>query len=246
MTARSAPETSAVPSLPVADLIGFTEVPARAPHQVHSQRFQPYLTPLSGCVPYPGVDGEGRISAGLGLDSVSDGCTDSPGQTYSRSVQMQEYRAIVYAWYFPRDCPSPGRGHPHDWEGAVVWLRGRGEDAEMLSFSYSQHGRLFTVVPSSQNTHQGRPMLAYSRYGAQVTHSMWLHDAPGELFPLIDWEDLTPAARHALNHGDYGAGTPLVRDGAFEKNVYHSWAGEPELIMDLRNGTPAGVRARQR
>lgn len=43
-----------------------------------------------------------------------------------------------------------------------------------------------------------------------------------------------PAARTALNEGDYGAGTPLIRDGASERNVYHSWAGDPALIMDLR------------
>lgn len=43
-----------------------------------------------------------------------------------------------------------------------------------------------------------------------------------------------PAARTALNEGDYGAGTPLIRDGAFERNIYHSWAGDPALIMDLR------------
>lgn len=43
-----------------------------------------------------------------------------------------------------------------------------------------------------------------------------------------------PAARTALNEGDYGAGTPLIRDGAFERNIYHSWAGDPAPIMDLR------------
>jgi hypothetical protein len=31
-----------------------------------------------------------------------------------------------------------------------------------------------------------------------------------------------------------------MRDGAFERNVYHSWAGDPALIMDLRNGTRGG------
>lgn len=245
-TAPGSPSAPPIPTLPAAELIGFEEVPALEPRQLHAKRFQPFLTPLTGCVPHPGVDAQGRISAGLGLDSVSDGCTDSPGQAYSRSVRLEEYRAIVYAWYFPRDCPSPGRGHPHDWEGAVVWLRDEGEDAEMISFSYSQHGRLFTLEPSARTTHEGRPMLAYSRYGEQVTHSMWLHDSPGELFPLIDWEDLTPAARHALNHSDYGAGTPLMRDGAFEHNVYHSWAGDPALIMDLRNGTrPDAGRRRE-
>lgn len=229
-----------IPTIPSDAVIGFEEVVPHLPRQLHATRFQPYLTPLTGCVPHPGVDAEGRISAGLGLDSVSDGCTDSPGQTYSRSVAMDEYRAIVYAWYFPRDCPSPGRGHPHDWEGAVVWLHGEGEAAELISFSYSQHGRLFTVLPTPENTQDGHPLLAYSRYGESVTHSMWLHDSPGWLYPLIDWEDLTPAARTALNEGDFGAGTPLMRDGAFERNVYHSWAGDPALIMDLRNGTRGG------
>ena len=40
--------------------------------------------------------------------------------------------------------------------------------------------------------------------------------------------------RTALNEGDYGAGISLIRDGAFERNIYHSWAGDPALIMDLR------------
>ena len=40
--------------------------------------------------------------------------------------------------------------------------------------------------------------------------------------------------RTALNEGDYDAGISLIRDGAFERNIYHSWAGDPALIMDLR------------
>lgn len=40
--------------------------------------------------------------------------------------------------------------------------------------------------------------------------------------------------RAALSEGDYGAGTPLIRDGASERNVYHSWARDPALIVDLR------------
>ena len=226
-----------IPTLPHDEIVGVTPVVPTTPAQILSARFQPTLTVLTGCVPHPGVDAAGRISAGLGLDHVSAGATDSPGQAYSRTLQLEDHWAIVYAWYFPRDCPSPGRGHPHDWEGAVVWLRGGAEDAEMLSFSYSQHGRLFPVVPTAETTHEARPMLAYSRYTEKVTHSMWLHDQPGVLHPLIDWEDLTDAARHALNEGDYGAGTPLVRDGAFERNVYHSWAGDPAQIMDLLGWT---------
>ncbi len=223
-----------IPVIPHDQVRGFPEVEPTEPRQILAKRFQPFLTVLTGCVPHPGVDAEGRISAGLDTDSVSAGGEDSPGQTYSRSVQMGDYRAIVYAWYWPKDCPSPGRGHRHDWEGAVLWIRESDPEPELISISYSQHGRFFTVEPTEQNTHQGRPMLAYSRYGEEITHSMWLHDAPGELYPLIDWEDLTEEARRALNEGDYGAGTPLVRDSAFRRYVYHTWPGGPAEILDLR------------
>ncbi|WP_114853970.1 NPP1 family protein [Brachybacterium sp. YJGR34] len=230
-----------IPTLPHDQIVGFEEVEPVEERQILAARFQPYLAPLTGCVPYPGVDAAGRISAGLPADSVAEGGRDSRGQAYSRSVALPGHRAIVYAWYFPKDCPSPGRGHRHDWEGAVVWLRegqtSGPEDAVMISFSYSQHGRLFTVEPTAEVTHEGRPMLGYSRYGETVTHSMWLHDAPGTLHPLIDWEDLPEAARTALNEGDYGAGTPLMRDGAFRRNVYHSWPGGPAEIMDLLAAT---------
>ncbi|GAA4997893.1 NPP1 family protein [Actinopolymorpha pittospori] len=227
------PTISTIPTIPHDEVIGFDEVERVEPRQILVKRFQPYLVSLTGCVPHPGVDAEGRISAGLGVDSVADGCTDSPGQAYSRSMRLGDYAVIVYAWYFPRDCPSPGRGHRHDWEGAVLWVHGHDDDARLISISYSQHGRLFTVEPTEHNTHDGRPMLAYSSYGEKVTHSMWLHDVPGDLHPLIDWEDLPAVARTALNEGDYGAGTPLIRDGAFKRNVYHSWPGEPGVIMDL-------------
>ncbi|KAJ5667679.1 necrosis inducing protein [Penicillium maclennaniae] len=36
--------------------------------------------------------------------------------------EAPDYYALMYAWYMPKDEPSDGLGHRHDWEGVIVWL----------------------------------------------------------------------------------------------------------------------------
>ncbi|WP_345478542.1 NPP1 family protein [Nesterenkonia rhizosphaerae] len=198
-----------------------------------AQRHQPYLSVLSGCVPYPAVDAQGRVSEGLPTDSPEEGCSQSSGQCYYRAVKRGDLWGIVYAWYFPKDCPAPGAGHRHDWEGAVIWARDDEGTTQLEHFGYSQHGRFFIVEADTHTAYHGHPLLAYSRYGERVTHSMWLHDQPGGLQPLIGWEELPAASRRALNVADFGAADVLIADRNFQRNLFKAWPGQPEEVMDL-------------
>lgn len=229
-----------MPTLPHDQIVPLPVPSPGGAAQQLAARFQPYLTVVTGCAPHPAVDAAGNISEGLDVDSVADGCGSSPGQVYSRSRQLGDRIAIVYAWYFPKDCPAPGLGHRHDWEGAVCWLRTTPQGRlELESFAYSQHGRFYSVAPTAMNTVEERPLLAYSSYRGRITHSMWLNlppigdGHPGTLHPLVDWTELPDAAREALETADFGAGDVLCTDRNFRKNLMKSWHGGPQELMDL-------------
>ncbi|CAH1221849.1 hypothetical protein PAECIP111890_05304 [Paenibacillus sp. JJ-223] len=99
-------------------VVGFAEVTPATVTQQAAKRFQPYLKVYHGCVPFPAVDAAGNTSGGLQTSGASNGqCSQSTGQVYSRSAWYNGVWAIMYAWYFPKDSPSPGLGHRHDWEG---------------------------------------------------------------------------------------------------------------------------------
>ncbi|GMF12899.1 unnamed protein product [Phytophthora lilii] len=87
-------------------------------------RYKPQLTVSYGCHPYPAVQADGSVSAGLKGTGPADGeCMGSSlgSQVYSRSDWYDDKWAIMYAWYLPK-----GRGTQfqsrHSWETAVVWI----------------------------------------------------------------------------------------------------------------------------
>lgn len=76
----------------------------------------------------------------------SDGCSSSTGQVYSRSGTYNGKFAIMYAWYWPKDEPSDGIGHRHDWESAVVWLSAQSTSASLVGAAASAHGDFGTTT----------------------------------------------------------------------------------------------------
>lgn len=73
-------------------------------------------------------------------------CSSSTGQVYARGGTYNGRFAIMYAWYMPKDSPSTGLGHRHDWESSVVWLSAQSTSATIVGGAASAHGDFDTTT----------------------------------------------------------------------------------------------------
>ncbi|KAI1193051.1 NPP1-domain-containing protein [Nemania serpens] len=182
-------------------------------------KFKPWLKVVNGCVPFPAVDANGNTSGGLAPTGDQSGkCSSSTGQVYTRGEQYDDKYALMYSWYMPKDSPSSGIGHRHDWECIVVWLDGDSADsASIVGLSTSGHGD-FDTITSDFPVDGTRPKIEY--YSTwPIDHQLGTTDAIGGEQPLIAWEDLTDAARTALEDTDFGAANVPFKDANFESNL---------------------------
>lgn len=146
----------------------------------------------------------------------SDGCSSSTGQVYARAESYNNAFAIMYAWYMPKDSPSDGLGHRHDWESIVVWLSAESTSATLLGVSASAHGDFQTNT--SPNLSGTSPLIRY--YSTwPVNHQLGFTSTVGGLQPLIAYESLTDAARTALANTDFGSANVPFKDANFENNL---------------------------
>lgn len=203
---------------------GFSEVTATTTTQKAAKLFQPTLKVTNGCVPFPAVDAKGNTSGGLAPSGGSSaGCSSSTGQVYARSAWYNGVWAIMYAWYFPKDEPSTGMGHRHDWEAAVIWVDDPAADRpKILSISYSQHGEFGNASSSSSNTSGTHPKVEYKSIWP-LNHALYLTSTVGGTQPLIGWDDLTKEARDALNNTDFGDANVPMNDSNFTNNLEKAW-----------------------
>lgn len=119
----------------------------------------------------------------------------------------------MYSWYMPKDEPSSGLGHRHDWENIVVWLSSQSESASILGVAISAHGDYQKETsPPLDGT---RPKIGYISYWP-LDHQLIATDTQGGEQPLIAWGSMTQAARDAIETTDFGAATPSFRDSNFE------------------------------
>lgn len=210
--------------IPHDQVVGFTEVTPTTIAQIAAKKFQPTLKVTTGCVPFPAVDAQGNTNGGLAPSGgSSSGCSSSTGQVYSRAAWYNGVYAIMYSWYMPKDSPSSGLGHRHDWEAAVVWIDNpAAANPQILSISYSQHGNFYNVAPNSSNTNGTHPKLEY-KSNWPINHSLFITSTTGGYQPLIDWADLTSAARDALNTTDFGSANVPMKDSNFTNNLAKAW-----------------------
>jgi len=118
----------------------------------------------------------------------------------------------------PKDEPSDGLGHRHDWEGAIVWV----DDATIASptivaLSASAHGGWDTET-SGFDLSGTRPLIRYFSIWP-VNHQMGFTSTQGGEQPLIAWESLTDAARTALQNTDFGSANVPFKDPNFMNNL---------------------------
>ncbi|WP_458120962.1 NPP1 family protein [Paenibacillus sp. Z6-24] len=205
-------------------VIGFSEVTPVNDSQKTAKTFQPYLKVYNGSVPFPAVDAQGNTSGGLEPTGSPNGqSSKSPGQVYVRSAWYNGSWAVMYSWYFPKDEASPGLGHRHDWECIVVWLDNPAvATPKIQSIAYSQHGGFKQAAPSSSNTSGTHPLIGY-RSVWPLNHALYSVSDMGGTQPLISWEDMTQAARNALNTTDFGKANVPFKDANFTGNLQKAW-----------------------
>ncbi|CAJ2506009.1 Uu.00g001390.m01.CDS01 [Anthostomella pinea] len=180
-------------------------------------KYKPYLYVVNGCVPFPAVDAEGNTNGGLAPTGASDGdCSSSTGQVYSRAAAYNDAYAVMYAWYWPKDEPSDGIGHRHDWEGIVVWLSSNSTSATLLGVAASAHGDFSTETDPAISG--SGPLIRYQSEWP-LDHSLGFTSTVGGQQPLIAWESLTDAARTALENTDFGSANVPFKDANFANNL---------------------------
>lgn len=163
---------------------------------------QPHFHPLTP--PSGGLNPSG---------SPSSGCSSSPGQVYARAATYNGAYAIMYSWYMPKDSPSTGLGHRHDWENIVVWLSSASTSATIRGVAISAHGDYQkTTSPNLDGT---RPKIGYISY-FPVNHQLIGTGDKGGEQPVVAWESLTAGARAAIEGTDFGDATPSFRDSNFQ------------------------------
>ncbi|KAJ5118213.1 npp1 domain-containing protein [Penicillium atrosanguineum] len=182
--------------------------------------YQPYLYVVNGCVPFPAVDAEGNTNAGLATTGASDGdCSSSTGQIYVRGTSSGDYYALMYAWYMPKDEPSDGLGHRHDWEGVIVWLSDSTSTTadNVVAVCPSAHGGW----DCSTNGYTLDGTAALIRYYSvwPVDHQCGLTSTVGGTQPLIAWESLPTVAQDALDTTDFGSAIVPFIDAHFDTNL---------------------------
>ncbi len=121
--------------------------------------------------------------------------------------------------YFPKDEPSDGLGHRHDWEGVIIWLSSGSSTAatNILAVCPSAHGDWDCSTTGFSLSNTG-PLIKYESIWP-VDHSCGLTTTVGGQQPLIAWESLPSVAQNALATTDFGAANVPFIDSAFTGNL---------------------------
>ncbi|KAF1817396.1 NPP1-domain-containing protein [Eremomyces bilateralis CBS 781.70] len=198
-------------------IVGFPQtVPSGTAGELYL-KFQPWLEVYSGCVPFAAVDADGNTSGGLAkTGKPNERCGNNIGQVYARIGTHNGQSGIMYSWYMPKDSPSSGFGHRHEWENVVVWLSEASMSATATGMSVSQHGG---YQKSEDFFSSGsRPLVGYLSIWP-INHQMIFTPEKGGEQPLIAWESLPGAARSALENTNFGDATVPFKESTFAGNL---------------------------
>ncbi|KAE9324773.1 hypothetical protein PF008_g17027 [Phytophthora fragariae] len=190
-------------------------------------KFKPQLHITNGCHAYPAVDEAGQTGGGLKIKGApSAGCKGSGwgSQVYGRSGWYQDVWAIMYSWYFPKDEPSSGIGHRHEWEPVIVWINNPDvENPKILAVTPSAHSGYHTYAPPNAGTVDGSTTkVAYESHWP-MDHALDSTSEAGDFQDLIMWDQLTENARRALNSVNFGSANTPMNDGNFQSKLGRAW-----------------------
>ncbi|MCE4372776.1 NPP1 family protein [Xanthomonas hortorum pv. hederae] len=153
------------------------------------------------------------------------GCSHSPGQVYVRSGWYRGVWAIMYSWYFPKDSPSSGLGHRHDWESIVVWINNPSVPRPTVyALSYSAHGNYSYLRNPAASLRDNHPKVVYGSTWP-TNHEMFIgpYNPVGGMQPLIAWESMDQWVKDALTYTNFGAANVPFIDKNFNQNLGKAW-----------------------
>ncbi|KAL5594483.1 hypothetical protein BROUX41_001415 [Berkeleyomyces rouxiae] len=221
-------DTSNITQISHNDVVSFAETVPKTTLGSLYLKYKPYLHRINGCVPFPAVDAAGQVGGGLSPTGSPSGlCTSSTGQIYTRGAWYGSQYGIMYAWYMPKDQPSTGLGHRHDWECAVIWIDSPDvASPTVVGLSTSAHGG-FSTIKSDFSTHfnGNNAFVQYVSYWP-VNHQLQISTTQGLMYPLIAYESLTPQARYTLENWDFGSANVPFKDANLASNLEKAWAAD--------------------
>ncbi|ETL32910.1 hypothetical protein F441_14917 [Phytophthora nicotianae CJ01A1] len=215
----------------------FDELKPTTDSEKAAVKYKPKVYVSYGCHPYPAVQADGSVSAGLkGTGPIDGECggSDLGSQVYSRSSWYKGKWAIMYAWYLPKGWAyrSPRR---HFWETAVVWIDDPSPaNSSILGVTLNSGLRRKKYVPVERQYVDGSSVQLESCKGRGRHRPMLQFTTiSGESQDLITWEQLTDKARYALANAEFDTGffkkkrrnMPL-KDDRFEKGLEDAWPFE--------------------
>lgn len=141
-----------------------------------------------------------------------------------RSAQRNGKFAIMYSWYFPKDVPSVGLGHRHDWENIVLWFSDSSANATYIGTAIQEHGKYDHKYKAGDNKMHfdgDRPLISY-RNVWPLDHHLDTADREGSEQPLIAYEKLTDVAFKAMDKYDFGEADFPFGTKNFDNNIANS------------------------
>ncbi|POM77864.1 Necrosis inducing-like protein NPP1 type [Phytophthora palmivora] len=182
-------------------------------------KFKPQLNIADGCASFPAVNVAGDVSGGLKGSNGNSACDSAPlgSQVYGRAGSYNDKWAIMYAWYFPKGFFMGVASRRYDWASAVVWIDNP---------DFATPAILGLSTSTSDDEYQKKAPAPDFGILNGVTptlyHSISEHEN-GRFPALIMWEQLTDAAREALNTWDFGDAFVPVNDANFEEKLKKAW-----------------------
>ncbi|KAG1707173.1 hypothetical protein DVH05_026369 [Phytophthora capsici] len=193
------------------------------------------------CVPFPAVDSAGGVTGGLKGTDGNDACKYAPkgAQVYGRAGWHKVLWAIMYAWYFPKGFSWTGYpSRRHDWKSVVVWIDNPAlETPKIVGVGMSKSDKDYSeereIWPSyfAGFRRENRVVKTYGsntslRFDYDVSNfpDMGFATMDGDYQDLIMWEQLTDAARVALNDRDsFGKAEVPFSDEHYEDHLDKAW-----------------------
>ncbi|OWZ07684.1 hypothetical protein PHMEG_00019894 [Phytophthora megakarya] len=209
-------------------------------------KFKPQLTRYEIlCASYPAVNAAGEVTGGLKGSNGNDACENAPlgSQVYGRAGWYKDLWAIMYSWYFPKEFFMAIPTKRHDWQSVVIWISNPEVETPKIvgvsmSMSKSKYAKQLQLSPSSfagyrsKSVRYGRTyqneVLAYGsnttlRFAYTIIFGsafMTFSNSDGDFQDLIMWEQLTDAARAALNdNNNFGSAEVPFNDDHYESRL---------------------------